>query len=88
MEDGFLKPPSATMWLLLVVCSLALGSGIFGDVSLVLAVIAILVGEVVALSVVLRWLGRVIGYAAGEMLQGFATGYREARENARERTLS
>ena len=84
MNDGFLKPPGFGIWLAFI-------SGVALVMSMFLGPTIAAIGEwtallcaVIAISVVLRWLGRCIRYGIGVITTEFATGYNEARAKSRQ----
>lgn len=75
-DEEFLKAPGEGTWLALIASGTFIAASYLGPEFHFAAQVVIWACGGFALRTVLIWLGRVIGYVAGE----FSEGYREARE--------
>lgn len=78
-DEEFLKPPPIGTWLLLALCALILAGDLIGPAGGILAPVAVIGCSAFALTVIMRWLGKVAGFVAGHTVTEFMVGYREAR---------
>jgi hypothetical protein len=83
MNDGFLKPPGFGIWLAFTSGTALVMSMFLGPTVAAIGEWVALLCSIIAVGIVLRWLGRCVGYWIGYVATEFATGYSQAREEAR-----
>lgn len=85
MSDGFLKPPGFGVWLAATGGVALFASAFLGDTAAAIGGWVAVICGAIAAGVVMRWVGRCVGYAISSFAAAAWEGFNEGRADARQR---